>query len=127
MSEDMAPSSSTVTFKRRGGGNRRQRATREADSDDGEDAVIKKQAKQLKGAIRISTKTEGVDKSLEAVYAGSGQIRDQGDMGATRMLEEETERDRDRRAQKEAFMNDRDQEEGKYKGMSGYKDWKQVW
>lgn len=118
------PATAPVAFKRPGK-KRGKRILRFDDSDE-DDAVIKKQSRQLKGAIRVTSKPEGDDKRLEEVYAGSGQIRDNGDMGATRNLEENTEHDRDQRAQREAFMSDTAREEGKYAGMKGYKDWKQV-
>lgn len=116
----------TVVFKKGKVGKRRQRAKRAEDSDDDGDAVIKQRAKQLKGAIVVSSKPEGTSKNVEDVYKGRGEAHDRSDMGATRILEEETEQHRDRRAQQEAFMNDAEQSDGKYTGMKGYKDWKQV-
>lgn len=115
-----------VVFKKGKAGKRRHRAKRADDSDDDGDAVIKQRAKQLKGAIVVSSKPEGPTKNVEDVYLGKGEAHDRSDMGATRILEEETELQHDRRAQREAFMNDADTSDGKYKGMQGYKDWKQV-
>lgn len=124
---DNGPQQPTVIFKKGKAGNRRQRNKRAADSDDDDgDAVIKHRAKQLKGAIVASSKQEGATKNVEDVYVAKGEVHARGDMGATRILEEETEKDRDRRAQQEAFMNDTNTNDGKYKGMKGYKDWKQV-
>lgn len=125
MANSAAPEAAPVVFKKTGGKKRGKRVARDDDSDDEADAVVKKQSKQLKGAIRVTSKPED-EKRLDEVYAGSGQIRDQGDMGATRNLEENTEYHRDQRAQREAFMNDTAREEGKYAGMKGYTDWKQV-
>lgn len=126
MSEPAAPDAAPVVFKKAGGKNRGKRVLRGDDDSDEEQTVIKKQVKQLQGAIRVTSKPEGDDKRLEEVYAGSGQIRDHGDMGATRNLEENTEHHRDQRAQKEAFMNGTAREEGKYTGTKGYTDWKKV-
>jgi hypothetical protein len=125
MDDSTVPSTAPVVFKKLSGKKRGKRVVREDDSE-GEDAVITKQGKQMKGAIRATSAPEGDGKRLEEVYAGSGQIRDHGDMGATRNLEENTEHHRDQRAQREAFMNDTVREEGQYVGMKGYKDWKQV-
>ena len=127
MSDSAAPQTAPapVVFKKSGGKKRGKRVVRDDDSEE-EHAVIKKQGKQLQGAIRVTSKLEGDEKRLEEVYAGSGQIRDHGDMGATRNLEENTQHDREQRAQQEAFMNDTAREEGKYAGMKGYTDWKQV-
>lgn len=123
---DQEAAAPLVVFKKGKIGKRRQRAKRADDSDDDGDAVIKQRAKQLKGAIVVSSKPEGPSKNIEDVYLGKGEARDRSDMGATRILEEETELHRDRRAQREAFMNDADTSDGNYKGMQGYKDWKQV-
>jgi hypothetical protein len=125
MADSEAPAAAPVVFKKSGGKKRGKRVVKDDDSDE-DDAVIKQQLKQLKGAIRVTSKPEGDGKRMDEVYEGSGQIRDNGDMGATRNLEENTEHHRDQRAQQEAFMNDTAREEGKYAGMKGYKDWKQA-
>lgn len=128
MADNEAAIAAPIIFKKGKAGKRRQRTKRaDDDSDDGDgDAVIKQRAKQLKGAIVVSSKPEGSGKNVDDVYVGRGEIRDRSDMGATRILEEETELHRDRRAQREAFMNDAENADGTYKGMQGYKDWKQV-
>lgn len=127
MADDDTALAAPIVFKKGKAGKRRQRAKRDDDSDDDDgDAVIKHRTKQLKGAIVVSSKPEGAGKNVDDVYVGAGEVRDRSDMGATRLLEEETEQHRDRRAQKEAFMNDSATADGTYQGMKGYKDWKQV-
>eukprot|EP00892_Ulva_mutabilis_P009044 jgi/Ulvmu1/6511/UM003_0144.1 len=126
MADSEAALAAPIVFKKGKGGKRRQRAKRGSDSDhDDGDAVIKQRAKQLKGAIVANSKPEGVGKNVDDVYVGRGEARDRSDMGATRLREEETEQHRDRRAQQEAFMNNSEAGDGTYKGMQGYKDWKQ--
>jgi hypothetical protein len=115
-----------IIFKKGKIAKRRQRNARADDSDDGGDAVIKKRSTEQRGAIRVTSKSDANINELAEVYAGTGEIQERGDMGATRINEEETERSMDQRSQREAFMNDQGGEEGKYHGMRGYKDWKQV-
>jgi hypothetical protein len=114
----------TVRFSTGRAGKRRQR---QAVSDD-EDAPdpIKTAKTELKGAIKVTSGKAATAGVHDDAFRGTGEIQQDGDMGATRILEEETERGLDRRSQREASMRAELAEDGKYRGMAGYKDWRGV-
>jgi hypothetical protein len=113
-----------VQFKRGRSSKRRQR---QALSDDEEGLHTIKTAKaQLKGAIKVSSGKPSAGGVADDAFKGTGEIQQDGDMGATRILEEDTERGLDRRSQKEASMRAELTDDGKYHGMAGYKDWRGV-
>jgi len=120
--------------QRKNRGNLRKRAAADGDGggggggsdDDNETAVVRK-AKQAKGdPLAFSTKKEGKDEVV-VHYASDKMLPVAGDSGATRILETETEFDRDARAQRERILQ-RAQEggpgDGTYKGQTGYTDYR---
>jgi hypothetical protein len=111
-----------VSFKRGRAGKRRQRYA--VDDDEEDDAVIKTAKPELKGAIKVSNAAERPADD-PATYRGAGEIQQSGDMGATRALEENTERALDKRTQREAGMG-AGADDGKYHGQRGYKDYREV-
>jgi hypothetical protein len=122
--EGVPSSGKNVVFKK---GRARKRRIRTTVSDEDEDTAVIKQTKvDLKGAIKVSTAgaSDRPDKNSE--FIGKGEIQQVGDSGATRLLEEDTEHDRDKRAQKEAHMNAGGEDDGMYHGIKGYKDWRGV-
>ena len=111
-----------VLFKRGRAGKRRARTA--ADDDDDAATVIKQAKPELKGAIQVTNASAA--KQDDEMFRGKGELQSYGDGGAARVLEENTEHDRDGRALKEAAMADAGEDDGKYKGMKGYKDWRGV-
>jgi hypothetical protein len=120
-----AASAMPVAFKRGRAGKRRRRAADDED-DDGDDAVIKQNKADLKGSIQVSTKAAGRVQDDGNVHTATGELQQGGDMGATRALEENTERQMDQRTQREAAMGAGAGDDGKYHGMRGYKDYREV-
>lgn len=119
-----ASTSAPVQFKRGRAGKRRQR--QQSPGDEGDAAAIKQAKPELKGAIQVSTARQAGQGLLDDAFTGTGEIQQHGDLGATRALESETLRGQDERSLKEAGMKAGEDEDGKYRGMSGYKDWRGV-
>ncbi|KAI8465840.1 MAG: hypothetical protein J3K34DRAFT_435633 [Monoraphidium minutum] len=117
--------------QRKNRGNIRKRGGDEGGGGGGEDeddetAVVRK-AKAAKGdPLAFTTKKDGKDEVVVS-YAGSKALPVGGDSGATRMLETETEFDRDARAQRERVLANAGkagQGDGTYKGLTGYTDYR---
>ena len=119
-----ASTSASVQFKRGRAGKRRQR--QETPGDEGDAAAIKQARPELKGAIQVSTARQAGQGLLDDAFTGTGEIQEHGDLGATRALESETLRGQDKRSIREAGMKGGEEEDGKYHGMTGYKDWRGV-
>lgn len=120
-----------VVFKRGRGGKRKARQREDGDDDEGQGAVIKAAKRPVTSGLRVADGGAGpsraADDDLAAVYKGEGAIQQRGDMGATQVLEEDTDKTMDRRAQQEAFMrNEASGDDSQYRGMRGYKDWRGV-
>ena len=114
-----------VVFKKRSRANVRQRESGGDDAPDDTD-ISKKLKSDTRGKAQFTTKT--TDTAVRFAYEGTGEIQEQGDQGATRMLETETAYDQDARARREAVlaMGGEYVDDGKYRGMNAYKDWKAV-
>ncbi|KXZ53511.1 hypothetical protein GPECTOR_7g961 [Gonium pectorale] len=115
--------------RKRGGANVRKRGGDNSDDDDGEGAggVVRK-AKQQRGDAALAFTTAKADKpDLMVAFAGSKALQDGKDTLATRVLETETEYDRDARAQRERVLKqatDGVTDDGTYKGMNAYIDYR---
>lgn len=125
-----APAAPGGFKQRKNRGNLRKRTAEEGDGEGGEDedTSIVRKAKQTKGdPLAFSTKKEEKD-DVVVSYASSKTLPVGGDCGATRMLETETEFDRDARARREkvlqASANAGEAQDGTYKGMTGYTDYR---
>lgn len=106
------------------------------DDDEGEEVnVVVSGREEKEAAVNTFTSTrsaKGPTSSSTFEYGSSGLAQRRTDMGATKLLETETEFDRDGRAQREKVLRTSTQEggedaaggDGKYKGLLGYNDYK---
>lgn len=141
------PSSATVAAasasaglfrKKKGGANIRKRGGPEAgqegggggrsDDEDGGGGGVVRKAKQQKGDAPLAFTTKREDRpELLVQYDGSKALQEGRDSLATRVLETETEFDRDARAQREKVLRQATEgatEDGTYKGMNSYIDYR---
>ena len=118
----VASTSAPVVFRKGRAGKRRNRAA--GLDEDEQTTKIAKAKPDLKGAIQVSNAS--ASRHDNEFYVGKGELQAEGDGGATRNLEENTEHHRDRRALQEAAMADESTDDGKYRGMKNYKDWRGV-
>ncbi|KIY98104.1 RING finger protein [Monoraphidium neglectum] len=129
----MPPPAAGGFKQRKNRGNLRKRAADEGGAtgggggEDDETEVVRK-AKQTKGdPLAFSTKKESKE-DVVVTYASSQALPIGGDSGATRILETETEFDRDARARRERVLQQGaeggGQGDGTYKGMTGYTDYR---
>ena len=92
--------------------------------------VVVSGREEKEAAVNTFTSTrsaKGPTSSSTFEYGSSGLAQRRTDMGATKLLETETEFDRDGRAQREKVLRTSTQEggeDGKYKGLLGYNDYK---
>ncbi|GIL70458.1 hypothetical protein Vretimale_3609 [Volvox reticuliferus] len=129
------PKKGGANFRKRSGGASTSAGTEaagnpDADRDD-QDVVVRK-AKQLRvgagGDAKLQFTTAKEDKQeLMVQYAGSKALQDNKDALASRVLETETEYDRDARAQREKVLKQATEgavDDGTYKGMNSYIDYR---
>lgn len=100
-----AAESASITFvKRKSKGNVRKRALEDTDEPADPHAALAaaiaasgKRSKAVKGVNAFSTKKNDDDKLQTFKYSSSKMLQQQGDQGATAVLETETQHDRDAR------------------------------
>ncbi|CAG9462862.1 unnamed protein product [Pedinophyceae sp. YPF-701] len=121
-------------FKKRGAN--RANVRKRAASNDAEDGgtaqdttVVQKVTHNRPGkesALGFTTKDAGGEKGVEKfAFAASRQLQERDDGGATRTLDIGTEDDRDARALREKMLaQGGEQDDGVYRGMAAYTDWK---
>ncbi|GMH41007.1 hypothetical protein BSKO_08917 [Bryopsis sp. KO-2023] len=117
--------------KRRNRGNIRKRSTFETDAGEGESVegnAVVHQPKQRK-TFGFTTRKEDKKETEMFNLTGSRAIQQGGDQGATRVLETETEYDKDARAIREKVLKSvegmEEQPSGVYKGLNNYVDYSQ--
>ncbi|KAL3142938.1 hypothetical protein ABBQ38_003223 [Trebouxia sp. C0009 RCD-2024] len=135
-----AAESAPVAFvKRKSKGNVRKRALEDTDEPADPHAALAaaiaasgKRSKAVKGVNAFSTKKNADDKLQTFKYTSSKMLQQQGDQGATAVLETETQHDRDARALREQVLqqahgSSEEQVNGQtlYKGLNSYTDYKQ--
>ncbi|KAG2437604.1 hypothetical protein HYH02_011244 [Chlamydomonas schloesseri] len=126
-----AAGSAGLFRRKKGGANIRKRGGVEGGSDDDEaggGVVRKAKAAKSDAPLAFTTKKDDKD-ALLVEFAGSKALQDGKDTLATRVLETETEYDRDARAQREAVLKQATDgaaagDDGTYKGMNAYVDYR---
>lgn len=116
--------------KRKNRGNFRKRAAEEEEAagDDG-GGVVRKAQRTRDAPLAFSTKRE--DRQELFMFESSNTVQQQGDGGATRGNEQETEHDRDARALREQVLRQAAEggaptsgADGIYRGLNAYKDYR---
>ncbi|GLC54966.1 hypothetical protein PLESTB_000925700 [Pleodorina starrii] len=98
-----------------------------ADADAEEAGGVVRKAKQLRAAPLQFTTAKDEKPELLVAYAGSKALQEGKDALASRVLETETEFDRDARAQREKVLKQATEgvtDDGTYKGMNAYIDYR---
>ncbi|KAG2429293.1 hypothetical protein HXX76_011061 [Chlamydomonas incerta] len=124
-----AAGSAGMFRRKKGSANIRKRGGAEGSDDDEAGGGVVRKAKAAKSDAPLAFTTKKDDKeALMVEFAGSKALQDGKDTLATRVLETETEYDRDARARREAVLKQATGEgggdDGTYKGMNAYTDYR---